>query len=231
MVSVAPGFWAGWILSITIVSLIALAWLSASVYFAADGADVTHEVWDETLREGTAPAPLWWFWLLVGLLATSVVYLILYPGLGTYRGALRWSQGGEIAASLASYDAAIRPGARAARRGARGGVAARRGRDEGGLARLQQSLHRLSRTRRARPSAVVPGPRRRQLAMGRRRAAAHTDDRAGAPGRDAAVAGRARRRRRREGRGLRAGARERLRASRRRRRDAVSNQLQRVPRG
>jgi len=109
MISVAPGFWAGWILSITIVSLIALAWLSASVYFSADGADVTHEVWDETLREGTAPAPLWWFWLLVGLLITSVVYLILYPGLGTYRGALRWSQGGEIAASLASYDERFGP--------------------------------------------------------------------------------------------------------------------------
>ncbi len=71
MVSVAPGFWAGWISSITIVSLIALVWLIASVYFSADGADVTHEVWDETLREGTAPAPLWWFWLLVGLLMTS----------------------------------------------------------------------------------------------------------------------------------------------------------------
>ena len=78
-------------------------WLSASVYFGArDSAAVGHEVWDETLREGTTAAPLWWFWMILALLATSVVYLILYPGLGAYRGALRWSQGGQIAASLAS---------------------------------------------------------------------------------------------------------------------------------
>jgi len=106
MANLPSDFWAGWIAVITIVSLIGLAWLVYSVYFVerSDGG-VAHQVWDETLREGTAAAPLWWFWLIVALLALTVVYLILYPGLGSWRGTLQWSQGGRLAESAARYDA------------------------------------------------------------------------------------------------------------------------------
>ncbi len=106
MPTVATGFWAGWVTVITVVSLLGLLWLVASVYFnrdpgAAHGPD---EVWDETLREGATPAPLWWFWFILALLAASVVYLMLYPGLGTHRGVLNWSQGGQLAASRMRFD-------------------------------------------------------------------------------------------------------------------------------
>ena len=106
MANLPSDFWGGWVAVITIVSLVALAWLVYSVYFAKrSDASVAHQVWDETLREGTAAAPLWWFWLIVALLAFTVVYLMLYPGLGSYRGALEWSQGGRLAESSARYDA------------------------------------------------------------------------------------------------------------------------------
>src|SRR6185295_1125961 len=36
--------------------------------------------------------------------AFSVVYLILYPGLGAYAGALRWSQGAGFDESVARYE-------------------------------------------------------------------------------------------------------------------------------
>jgi cytochrome c oxidase cbb3-type subunit 3 len=103
MPSLPTDFWSGWVTVITVVSLIGLAWFVYSVYFTREP-DAIDEVWDETLREGTSPAPLWWFWLILALLAVSVVYLILYPGLGSYRGVLRWSQGGQIAASTARYE-------------------------------------------------------------------------------------------------------------------------------
>lgn len=103
MADLPTGFWAGWIATITVVTLVALAWLVWSVYFSANGA-AAEEVWDENLREGAAPAPLWWFWLMLALLAVTVVYLILYPGLGTHRGVLQWSQGGRIAASAERYE-------------------------------------------------------------------------------------------------------------------------------
>jgi cytochrome c oxidase cbb3-type subunit 3 len=110
MTSIATGFWAGWVVTLTIVSAAGLAWLVVSVYFGRDdSAEVGHVVWDETLREGTTAPPLWWFWLILALLAASVVYLILYPGLGSYAGVLRWSQGGQIAASLARHDERFGP--------------------------------------------------------------------------------------------------------------------------
>jgi cytochrome c oxidase cbb3-type subunit 3 len=110
MTSIATGFWAGWVAVLTIVSVAGLAWLIVSVYFSADdSAEVGHVVWDETLREGTTAAPLWWFWMILALLATSVVYLILYPGFGSYAGVLRWSQGGRIAASLARHEERFGP--------------------------------------------------------------------------------------------------------------------------
>jgi cytochrome c oxidase cbb3-type subunit III len=110
MTSIATGFWAGWIAVLTIVSAAGLAWLVVSVYFSRDdSAEVGHVVWDETLREGTTAAPLWWFWMILALLATSVVYLMLYPGFGSYAGVLRWSQGGQIAASLARHEERFGP--------------------------------------------------------------------------------------------------------------------------
>ena len=106
MANLPSDFWGGWVAVITIVSLIGLAWLVYSVYFVnRSDAGVAHQVWDETLREGTAAAPLWWFWLIVALLAFTVIYLMLYPGLGSYRGTLQWSQGGRLAESAARYDA------------------------------------------------------------------------------------------------------------------------------
>jgi cytochrome c oxidase cbb3-type subunit 3 len=91
----------------TPVSLLGLLWVTVSVYFNRDPATAhaPDELWDETLREGSTPAPLWWFWFIVALLAASVVYLMLYPGMGTYRGVLEWTQGGQLAASRARFDA------------------------------------------------------------------------------------------------------------------------------
>ena len=99
-------FWAGWILVITITSFAALIWLVIDIYRDGDlGGEVKDEVWDGTLREGALPAPIWWFWFILALMSVSVVYVMLYPGLGAFRGALRWSQGSQIAERFADYDA------------------------------------------------------------------------------------------------------------------------------
>jgi len=106
MASVATGFWAGWVVVITVVSALGLLALIVSVYFSREPTGhATEQVWDETLGEGATPAPLWWFWFILGLLATSVIYLMLYPGLGAHRGVLNWSQGGQLAASRARFEA------------------------------------------------------------------------------------------------------------------------------
>ena len=108
MADMPSDFWSGWIIVLTLVSLAGLAWVVFSVYSTAgdgheDGDD--GPVWDENLREGSNPAPMWWFWLILSMLVVSVIYLMLYPGLGSYKGALKWSQGGRLNDSIASYEA------------------------------------------------------------------------------------------------------------------------------
>ena len=118
MAELSAGFWHGWIVGLTVLSLIALGWLTVSVYFSRreQGGGPDDVVWDETLREEAHPAPWWWFALLLGLLVFTVIYLILYPGLGDYPGMLRWTQETQIEQSL-NADANANAGTRARWRG------------------------------------------------------------------------------------------------------------------
>jgi cytochrome c oxidase cbb3-type subunit 3 len=96
-------FWGGWIATITVVSFIALLWLVIDVYRSGpDGNE--QQVWDETLREGDKAAPIWWFWFILALMVISAVYVMLYPGLGTWRGALNWSMAGRMEERLVDYE-------------------------------------------------------------------------------------------------------------------------------
>lgn len=97
-------FWAGWVVVLTVTSLGFMVWLVYSVYFTASPDEEASPVWDENLSEGSNPAPMWWFWLILSLLVISVVYLMLYPGLGSYSGFLNWTQGGRLERSYDAYD-------------------------------------------------------------------------------------------------------------------------------
>jgi len=93
MADMPSDFWSGWIAVITTVSLLGLAWAVFSVFFWSK--TDKHEpspVWDETLVEGFNAPPLWWFWLILSAMVCTVVYLILYPGYGSFAGVIRWSQ-------------------------------------------------------------------------------------------------------------------------------------------
>ena len=103
MADLPSEFWGGWIATITVASFVALLWLVIDVYRSGpDGNE--QQVWDETLREGAKPAPIWWFWFILALMIISVIYVMLYPGLGTWRGALGWSMGGRIEERFVDYE-------------------------------------------------------------------------------------------------------------------------------
>jgi cytochrome c oxidase cbb3-type subunit 3 len=104
-------FWSGWIIVITVLSFFFLGWMIFSIYFAKDvrnpnqpGEDHAEPVWDDNLREGSNAPPLWWFWFILATMVFSVVYLILYPGLGNFVGMLRWSQDSRITASYETFE-------------------------------------------------------------------------------------------------------------------------------
>lgn len=107
MADLPTGFWSGWVIVLTCVSLATLVWLILSVYFApgADEHPEAEPVWDNDLREGSNAPPLWWFWMILAALVFSLIYLMLYPGLGSYKGLLNWSQGKRIVESYETYDA------------------------------------------------------------------------------------------------------------------------------
>ena len=107
MADLPTGFWSGWIVVLTCVSLATLTWLVLSVYFAPGAGEHSdaEPVWDNDLTEGSSAPPLWWFWMLLAALVFSLIYLMLYPGLGSYKGLLNWSQGSRIVESYANYEA------------------------------------------------------------------------------------------------------------------------------
>jgi cytochrome c oxidase cbb3-type subunit III len=106
MADLPSSFWGGWIVVLTIVSLIGLAWMLFSVYFGKSSGDEHDKIiWDKNLKKGGHPAPLWWFWLILSMMVISVIYLMLYPGLGTFGGFLKWSQSDRINESYTAYQA------------------------------------------------------------------------------------------------------------------------------
>ena len=64
---------------------------------AGGPAETTGHTWDGDLGEYNNPLPRWWAWLFYLTIVFSLGYLVLYPGLGSYRGTLGWTQLGELA--------------------------------------------------------------------------------------------------------------------------------------
>ncbi|MEO9103000.1 MAG: cytochrome-c oxidase, cbb3-type subunit III [Burkholderiaceae bacterium] len=91
-------FWSFYVAGLTLVSVIGCAVLLLVVLrkkIPSTQDDTTGHVWDEDLRELNTPMPRWWVGLFLLTIVFAIVYLILYPGLGTFKGALGWSQVGE----------------------------------------------------------------------------------------------------------------------------------------
>ncbi len=104
MPDMPTAFWSGWIIVLTISSLAGLLWLIFTIYYANSSAkEFKSPVWDENLKEGNNPAPMWWFWMILTALVVSAAYLMLYPGLGSFAGALKWSQTGRLDKNLILY--------------------------------------------------------------------------------------------------------------------------------
>lgn len=93
------GFWSVYILVITAASIVGCGiflWkLTTKRLPAGQKVGVMGHVWDENLEEYNNPLPRWWLWLFYITLVFGVVYLILYPGLGSFPGLLKWTSHGQ----------------------------------------------------------------------------------------------------------------------------------------
>ena len=92
-------FWDVYIAILTVVSIVACAWLLKSqsirkgpgVESRPESATTGH-TWDDDLAEYNNPLPRWWSWLFYITIVFSLGYLVMYPGLGSWPGTLGWSQ-------------------------------------------------------------------------------------------------------------------------------------------
>jgi cytochrome c oxidase cbb3-type subunit 3 len=87
-------FWSWYVAVGVVVSIgacLVLLWLSSKVRVPATADNTTGHVWDGDLREMNNPLPRWWVWLFVITIVFAAIYLVLFPGLGSYPGQLGWS--------------------------------------------------------------------------------------------------------------------------------------------
>lgn len=97
-------FWSWYIIILTTVTIIGLVWLIFSTR-KGQHSDTTEQTtghaWDG-ITEYDNPLPRWWFMLYIGTVIFSIGYLILYPGMGNWKGILPGYDGGWTSAK--QYD-------------------------------------------------------------------------------------------------------------------------------
>ena len=110
------------IIVFTVINIAACVWLmwwtartragtseGSSAPAAAGSAQVdkTGHVWDGDLEELNNPLPRWWLGLFIITIVFAAAYLALYPGLGNFSGAQRWTQVGQYEAQVAEARAKL----------------------------------------------------------------------------------------------------------------------------
>ncbi len=105
-------FWSVYVAGITLVGILAclvLLWMTGRKKVPATADNSTGHVWDEDLREMNNPLPRWWVWMFVITIVFSLLYLVAYPGLGSYEGKLAWSSHNEHANEMDKAAKALEP--------------------------------------------------------------------------------------------------------------------------
>jgi len=111
MADFVSSFWSLYVAGITIASIalcVFILWGNMSQKVSGPAQTMGH-TWDETLAEYNNPLPSWWIWLFVITIVFAVVYLVMYPGLGSNKGTLGWSSHdtqytAEMDAAAKTYD-------------------------------------------------------------------------------------------------------------------------------
>jgi cytochrome c oxidase cbb3-type subunit 3 len=108
----------GWGIYIALVTGVGIVWClyllfsqrKTNVTYKPDGSvDDTGHVWDDDLRELNNPLPRWWMWMFLLSCVFAIVYLVLYPGMGTYQGTLGYTTTGAHEASVTQANQELKP--------------------------------------------------------------------------------------------------------------------------
>ncbi len=106
-------FWS-WFVTLTVVVGIAAMfalnfWMSEPRRRRGERPKSMGHVWDGDLQELNNPLPRWWLNLFYAMLVFSAGYLLLYPGLGSFAGALGWTSKGQYEKEVRDAEARYAP--------------------------------------------------------------------------------------------------------------------------
>ena len=120
MADFTSGFWDVYITVLALLGIFGCAvllWAQSAKKVVMDdshvdektGTGTTGHVWDENLTELNTPMPRWWMGLFYITIVFGLIYLALYPGLGSYAGMLGWKSSGAYQEELKKADAEYGP--------------------------------------------------------------------------------------------------------------------------
>lgn len=94
-------FWSLWIIVLTSTCIILVTWVlfanrKAAVHPGLDPDDKTTGHIYDGIVEYNNPLPRWWFVMFVLSIIFAGIYLVLYPGMGSWKGTLGWTSTNEL---------------------------------------------------------------------------------------------------------------------------------------
>jgi cytochrome c oxidase cbb3-type subunit 3 len=107
-------FWSVYVAGISIISIalcVFILWFTHNIHATTVEDGTTGHYWDGNLCEMNNPLPRWWVWMFIGTIIFGIGYLIIYPGLGSYQGALseKWTQYSQYEKEVAQGNAEVAP--------------------------------------------------------------------------------------------------------------------------
>jgi cytochrome c oxidase cbb3-type subunit 3 len=104
--------WSWYVTCLSLANILACVWLIRWTAKKRPGegaaSDTTGHEWDG-LREYNNPMPRWWLGLFYLTIVFALVYLLLYPGLGNFKGLLGWTQTGAYEAEVKQVEEDVAP--------------------------------------------------------------------------------------------------------------------------
>jgi cytochrome c oxidase cbb3-type subunit 3 len=104
-------FWSVFIAVLVVINVGGCLWLitwTMNMSPDEEDDDSTGHTWDGDLKEYNNPLPKWWLNTFYLSIIFSIIYLILFPGFGSFKGVLGWTQIGQydeqIEATRAKYE-------------------------------------------------------------------------------------------------------------------------------
>jgi cytochrome c oxidase cbb3-type subunit 3 len=108
--------WSTYITIITLIGIACCIWLLLSqrkitAVRTKDGSvsEDTGHVWDEDLRELNNPLPRWWMWMFLLSCIFALVYLFVFPGLGSNPGSFGYTTQGDLNKSIITANNDLKP--------------------------------------------------------------------------------------------------------------------------